>query len=563
MRSFGTTLTCLLLAAPLLAAAPDAGQAIRDRFRGFLAEQEALVAPLMKDAALAYWEATTTGKDEAYQKQAELQTRLETIFTDPKTFAYLKEVRASGAVTDPLERRQLEGLYLQYLGRQLDPQVLAKIIAKQSAVEQKFNTFRARVDGKEITDNEIEQVLKTSTDRAVRRAHYLASKQVGVAVAADVVELAKLRNEAARKLGFRDFYAMQLALGEQDETWLLSLWDELDRLTAEPFRAAKAHIDTVLAGRLGIRPDEMAAWDYSNRFFQEAPNLTTQDFDKPLADKDIAREVGRFYRGIGLDADAIIARSDLYERPGKYPHAYCTDIDRKGDVRSLMNIKPNQSWLDTALHELGHGVYSYYVRRDLPYFLRSEAHIFTTEAVAMMFGRLAENAGFYEAMGFVDGATARAWAPQMDDKLRTQELIFTRWTQVMLRFERGLYANPDQDLDALWWGLVEKYQGLAKPADVPKGAWASKIHIASVPVYYHNYQLGALFASQLEAAISAQVLGGKPYEPAALVGNPKVGAFFREKVFAPGASLPWPEFVKQATGQELGAKAFAARFVKQ
>ncbi|MGV8041009.1 MAG: M2 family metallopeptidase [Thermoanaerobaculaceae bacterium] len=562
MRSFGTTLTCLLLAAPLLAATPDAGQAIRDRFRSFLAEQEALVAPLLKDAALAYWEAATTGKDEAYQKQAELQTRLETIFTDAKTFAYLKEVRASGAITDPLERRQLEGLYLQYLGRQLDPQVLARIIAKQSAVEQKFNTFRAKVDGKETTDNEIELLLKTSTDRAARRAHYLASKQVGVAVAADVVELAKLRNEAARKLGFRDFYAMQLALGEQDEAWLLGLWDELDRLTAEPFRAAKARIDTVLAARLGIKPEEMMAPDYSNRFFQEAPNLTTQDFDKPLSDKDIAREVGRFYKGIGLDADPIIARSDLFERPGKYPHAFCTDIDRKGDVRSLMNIKPNQSWLDTALHELGHGVYSYYVRRDLPYFLRSEAHTFTTEAVAMMFGRLAENAGFFLAMGYIDEATARAWAPQMDDKLRTQELIFTRWTQVMLRFEKGLYANPDQDLDALWWGLVEKYQGLAKPADVPKGAWASKIHIASVPVYYHNYQLGALFASQLEAAISAQILGGKPYEPAALVDNPRVGAFFREKVFAPGASLPWPEFVKQATGQELGPKAFAARFVK-
>ncbi|HPC84564.1 MAG TPA: M2 family metallopeptidase [Thermoanaerobaculaceae bacterium] len=562
MKSFGTTLTCMLLAAPLLAATPDAGQAIRDRFRAFLAEQEALVAPLMKDAALAYWEAATTGKDEAYQKQAELQTKLETIFTDARTFAYLKEVRASGAITDPLERRQLEILYLQYLGRQLDPALLARIIAKQSAVEQKFNTFRARVDDTEVTDNQIEEVLKSSTDRAVRRSYYLASKQVGAAVAADVVELAKLRNEAARKLGFRDFYAMQLALAEQDEEWLLRLWDELDRLTAEPFRAAKARIDAVPAARLGIKPEEMAAWDYSNRFFQEAPNLTTHDFDKPLADKDIAREVGRFYAGIGLDAGPILARSDLYERPGKYPHAFCTDIDRAGDVRTLMNIKPNQSWLDTALHELGHGVYSYYVRRDLPFFLRSEAHIFTTEAVAMMFGRLAENAGFFQAMGYIDEATAKAWAPQMDEKLRTQELIFARWTQVMLRFEKGLYANPDQDLDALWWGLVEKYQRVPRPAEAPKGAWAAKIHIASVPVYYHNYQLGALFASQLEAAISARVLGGKPYEPAALVGNPKVGGFMREKVFAPGASLGWQEFVKQATGQELGPKAFAARFVK-
>lgn len=562
MRGLVTTFSLMLLAGPLLAAGPDTKEALRERFRTFLKEQEALIAPLQKDAALAYWEAATTGKDEAYQKQAELQTKLETVFTDAKAFAFLKEVKASGAVTDPLEQRQLEGLYLGYLGRQLDPQVLAKIIAKQSEVEQKFNTFRASVDGKEITDNAIEEVLKSSTDRTVRQAHYLASKQVGVAVAADVVALAKLRNEAARKLGFRDFFAMQLALGEQDEAWLLSLWDELDRLTVEPFRAAKARIDTVLAARLGITPAEMMPHDYSNRFFQEAPNLTTQDFDKPLADKDIAREVARFYRSIGIDADPILARSDLFERPGKYPHAFCTDIDRQGDVRALMNIKPNQSWLDTTLHELGHGVYSYYVKRDLPYLLRGEAHIFTTEAVAMMFGRLAESAAFFQTMGWIDEPTARAWAPAMDEKLRSQELIFSRWCQVMLRFEKGLYANPDQDLDALWWGLVERYQGLKRPANVPKGAWAAKIHLASVPVYYHNYQLGALLASQLEAALSAQVLGGKPYEPAALVGNARVGAFFKERVFAPGAGLPWQEFVKHATGQELSPKAFAARFVK-
>lgn len=556
-------LTCLLAAFPLLATTPDASQVARQRFRDFLKAQEALVAPLMKDAALAYWEASNTGKEEAYERQAAIQTKLETLFTDTKTFAYLKELKASGAITEPFERRQLDLLYLQYLGRQLDPELLGRIIARQSAIEQKFNTFRARIADRELSDNDIEDILKSSTDREARRASFLASKQVGAAVASDVVELVKLRNEAARKLGFRDFYAMQLALNEQDEAWLLALWDELDRLTAAPFAAAKARTDTVLAARLGIEPGEMQAFDYSNRFFQEAPNLTTQDFDKPLADKDIIKEVGRFFRGIGLDADAIIARSDLYERPGKYPHAYCMDVDRQGDVRSLMNIKPNQSWLDTSLHELGHGVYSYYVRRELPFFLRSEAHIFTTEAVAMLFGRLAENAGYFKAMGFIDEATAKAWAPSMDDKLRTQELIFSRWCQVMLRFEKALYANPDQDLDAVWWSLVEKYQGIAKPAGVPRGAWASKIHIASVPVYYHNYQLGALLASQLESAISAQVLGGKPYEPGMLVDNPKVGAFFKDKVFAPGASLPWQEFVKLATGAELSPKAFAARFVKQ
>ena len=54
----------------------------------------------------------------------------------------------------------------------------------------------------------------------------------------------------------------------------------------------------------------------------------------------------------------MIARSDLYEKKGKSPHAFCTDIDREGDVRVLANIVPNEYWMGTMLHEFGHSVYS-------------------------------------------------------------------------------------------------------------------------------------------------------------------------------------------------------------
>ncbi len=559
MRGFVALTLTIVTVVALTVSAEEVGMA--EKFSSFLKSLEGKVAPLARDSALAGWDAATSGKDEAYARQAELQTRLESIFTSAEDYAFLKQVRASGAVTDPLQKRQLEQLYLAYTGRQIDPELLATIIAKQSAIEQRFNTFRGKVGDAEVTDNQIEEVLASSRDRAVRKSHYLASKQVGAAVAASVVDLVKVRNEAARKLGFRDYYAMQLALGEQDEAWLLGLFDELDSLTAAPFAALKTRIDEVQAGRLGVKPGELEPWDYTDRFFQEAPNLTEADPDKPLATKDLAVEVGRFYKGIGLDADAILAKSDLYERPGKYPHAFCTDIDRAGDVRTLQNIKPNQYWLDTMLHELGHGVYAYYIDRKLPYFLRSEDHTFTTEGVAMLMGRLSSNAAYYRAMGWVDAEGAAALGPALQEKLRMHALIFSRWCQVMLRFEKELYGNPDQDLDAVWWRLVERYQGLKRPAEWPKGGWASKIHIASVPVYYHNYQLGDLYASQLHLAICAALYPGQDEKSVVYVGDARVGAFLKEKVFASGASLPWQEFVKASTGQELSARAFAAQLV--
>ena len=553
----------LLAAVPLLAAGNQDNKAMLQRFREYLRTHQATVAPMEREANLAWWEAATSGKEEAYKRQSELQTKLETVYTDPKTFAFLKEVRAAGVVTDPLEKRQLDRLFLAYLGRQIDPALLARIIAASSAIEQKFSTFRGKVDGKEVTDNEIVEVLANSRNRDERKTYWLASKQVGVALAPDVVALVKLRNEQAVALGFRDYYALQLALNEQDEAWLLSLFDELDRLTAEPFARARKRIGEVQGKRLGVPPDRLMPWDYTDRFFQEGPNLSESNMDAPFAGRDIAKLAAGFYRGISLDADPILARSDLYEHKGKNPHAFCTDIDRKGDVRALLNIKPNQEWLGTTLHEFGHGVYSYYTARSLPYFLRTDNHAFATEGVAMLFERLANNAAFYRALGLVDEPTSVKLAVPMQEKEQMAGLVFSRWSQVMLRFEKELYANPDQDLDALWWKLVERYQGLDRPAEAPVGAWASKIHIVTVPVYYHNYQLGALFAAQLHAAVCRDLYPGQEPSTVIYLGNPRVGVYLKEKVFASGASLQWQEFVKVSTGEPLSPRAFAGQFAKR
>ncbi len=557
MRTFLATAVAVFAAAPLLGANQE-NTSMLEKFRQYLRAHEARVAPMEREANLAWWEAATTGNEAAYARQAELKTKLETVYTDPTAFAFLKQVRAAGAVTDPLEKRELDKLYLAYLGRQLDPALVAKEIAASSAIEQKFSTFRGKVDTREVTDNEIADVLTGSRSRKEHMRYWLASKQVGAALAPDVVALVKLRNQAAVKLGFRDFYELQLALNEQDEAWLLSLFDDLDRLTSGPFREVKARIDGVQGTRLGVAPDRLMPWDYTDRFFQEGPNLSDLDMDAPLAGKDLAKLVAGFYRGIGLDADPVLAKSDLYEHKGKNPHAFSTDIDRNGDVRVLLNLKPNQTWLGTTLHELGHGVYEYNVDRSLPYFLRVEAHAFTTEGVAMMFEHLADNATFYRAMGLVDEQTKAKLTPPMREKERMAGLVFSRWCQVMLRFEKELYANPDQDLDRLWWKLVERYQGLKRPAEAPRGSWASKIHIVTVPVYYHNYELGALYAAQLHAAICRDLYPGLDPSTVVYVGSPKVGTYLTEKVFRPGASLTWQEFVKASTGEPLSPKAFAS-----
>ena len=131
--------------------------------------------------------------------------------------------------------------------------------ARSNAVEKAYSVYRAEVGGKELTENEVRDVLRTSKDSARRRAVWEASKAVGPILAPDLKKLARLRNRAARQLGFKDFHVMQLALAELSQEQVLKLFDELDALTRGPFHAAKAEIDAALARQCGVSVERVAA----------------------------------------------------------------------------------------------------------------------------------------------------------------------------------------------------------------------------------------------------------------------------------------------------------------
>jgi peptidyl-dipeptidase A len=518
------------------------------------------IKPLELTANRAWWVANTSGKDEDFKAKEDAQNKIDAALADKAMFARIKALydgRHKYANSETV--RQLELLYLQYLEKQVSPDLLRKITSKANAVEQAFNVYRPNVDGQELSDSQVRETLKKSTDSRRRQSIWEASKGVGKNVEADLKELVVLRNQAAKELGFANFHVMMLTLNEQTTDGLFKLFDDLDELTKGPFTAAKAEIDEKLAKSFGIKPADLMPWHYHDPFFQESPTVFDADLDLPYKTADILDLCRRFYRGVNLPIERVLERSDLYEKKGKSPHAFCTDIDRDGDVRVLANIVPNEYWMGTMLHELGHSVYSSLnIPATRPYLLRGEAHILTTEGVAMQFERFSKSRAWLEKMGVnvADGAKFDAAAKKVQ---RNQLLIFSRWCQVMLRFEKGMYENPNQDLNALWWSLVEKYQQVKKPAGRNAPDYASKIHICSAPVYYHNYMMGQLFASQVHHAMAKDLNGGD-VNGFLYIDNPKVGEWMTRKVFAMGRLLPWNDLTKFATGAHLSAEAFAKDF---
>ncbi len=549
----------LAAASAVAAMSPSAPAAPADNetlARQFVARHEAAVRPLEIESNARWWEANITGSDAAFQKKEEIETRLNLLLANRETFAQLKSIHAR-PIADKLLARQIEVLYLQYLGQQIDPELIKQTASLSNAVQKAYSVFRAKVDGKELTENDVRDVMRKSTDSARRRAVWEASKAVGPIIEPNLKKLALLRNQAARQLGFKDFHVMQLALSELDQKQVLKLFDELDALTRGPFHAAKAEIDAALAKNCGVKVEELRPWHYHDPFFQESPAIYG-DYDTVYRPLDTIKLCRTFYAGIGLPIDDVLAHSDLYEKPGKCPHAFCQDMDREGDVRVLGNVVPGQEWLATMLHELGHSVYEKNLPRGVPYVLRVESHALTTEGIAMMFERMADDPAWLRAMGIqVPGGNFAAEKRKLS---RNKLLIFSRWCQVMLRFEMGLYDNPEQDLNRLWWDLVEKYQEVKQPEGRDMPDYATKIHIVSAPVYYQSYMMGQLFASQVHHAIAREVYRGADPSTVVYVGSPAVGRFLRERVFAPACTMSWNALTKNATGEELNSRAFAEDF---
>nr|MBA3403053.1 M2 family metallopeptidase [Actinomycetota bacterium] len=435
------------------------------------------------------------------------------------------------------------------LRHQIPSSLREGLVELETSVATRFSRHRGVVAGKEVDDNEIKQFLRESEDSDERREAWEASKTVGREVADDVRELARMRNEAARSLGYRDWFSLSLKTDEMDEDRLVETLAAADRATAAPFSRWKSALDARLAERFGCSVSELYPWHYADPFFQEPPPEGAVDLDPLFKGKDVVALARRTFEGIGFEVEGILDRSDLYPRPGKNQHAFCIDIDRGGDVRILANVIDNQSWTETMLHELGHGVYDLGFDDDLSWLLR-DTHLVTTEASALLFGALAGDRDWLERILEVDPGEAEELEGRLRAARAAELLVFTRWVLVMNAFERALYADPECDLNAVWWELVAQYQLLTPPDGRNAPDWAAKIHVAVAPVYYHTYLYGAIVASQIKDALESAAGG--------LVDRREAGEMLVRKLYAPGASVRWDRLVEQASGKPLSVDSLAS-----
>ncbi|MDQ3713298.1 MAG: M2 family metallopeptidase [Acidobacteriota bacterium] len=477
-----------------------------------------------------------------------------------------------------IQVKQLKAiLYIAAANPEIAKALVKERIAAETAQTEKLFGFDFKIDGKSVTTNAIDKILKESNDLAKRRKAWDASKQVGIGLKDGLANLQRLRNGTVKPLGYKSYYSYQVSDYGMTAEEMQSLMNKINRELRPLYRELHTWARYELAKKYNQPvPDQLPADWITNRWGQDWSEMVTvegMDVNAALKDKSaewIIKEGESFYVSLGFPRlpQSFWDKSSLYPLPAdakykKNNHASAWHLDSENDVRSLMSVEPNAEWFETSNHELGH-IYYYisYTNKDVPVLLREGANRAYHEAIGSMMGLAALQKPFLEARGLVS-KDAKVDQTQLLLREALSNVVFIPFSAgTMPGFEYDLYEKnlPKDQYNKRWWELVKQYQGIVPPSERGEQFCdaCTKTHINDDAAQYYDYALSYVLLFQMHDHIATKILKQDP-RATNYYGNKAVGDFLK-KIMSPGASRDWRVVLKETTGEDLSAKAMLRYF---
>lgn len=304
-------------------------------------------------------------------------------------------------------------------------------------------------------------------------------------------ELVHLRNNMAKKLGFKNFVELgYLRLGRCD----------YDAKMVKNYRAQIAETAVPLsqklykrqAKRLGMKMKDMATYDFNLSFLTGNPKPAgDSDYLVKVATKmydDMSTETSQFFHFM-LDNHLM----DLEARKGKAPGGYMTYMPRYKAPFIFSNFNGTEGDVNVLTHEVGHALQGY-LSADIkvpeyrsPTLESCEIHSMSMEFFAWpyMDGFFKKDAEKY-CFSHLEGAVE-----------------FLPYGITIDEFQHWVYENPNAthlERCAKFSEIEKAYTPHKKWVDCPtfaKGAyWMRQSHVFGSPFYYIDYTLAQVAAMQ-------------------------------------------------------------------
>lgn len=527
------------------------------------------------ESSLASWKSLTDINDkndalsiEKEKALAEFTGKVEVIQT---VKSYLKN---KNKLTD-MQVRQLESILSNasnYPGT--IPQVVNALIEANQKQSSDLFSFEFEIQDhgqtKKLSTNEIDDILKKSTNLDERLAVWTASKEVGKSLKKGLSHLASLRNQIGREMGYTSFFNASTANYDMSSKEMIDL---MDRLLVE-LKPLYTELHTYARYELAKKynqpvPDFIPAHWIGNRWAQEWPGLVnaleSEDGFATKTPEWIVKQAEDFYLSIGFPKlnEKFWSQSDLYppaknETRKKNTHASAWHLDLDQDYRSLMSVEPNAEWFSTTHHELGHIYYFIaYSRPQVPLLLREGANPAFHEAIGSLISLASSQELYLKQEGLIS-ETQKTDEIQFLLNQAFQEVVFLPFgAGTMTHFEHDLYEKdlPIDQYNKTWWAYAKKYQGIVPPTDRGEeyADAATKTHINDDPASYYDYVISSVLYYQLHNHIANKILKQDPRH-CNYYNNKEVGKFLWS-ILEKGKTVDWRQLMKETTGEDINAKA--------
>ncbi|MBI4607294.1 MAG: M2 family metallopeptidase [Planctomycetes bacterium] len=573
-RTWPAIVLCPLLLAPSGAQGPR----LEEEAQAFLALYSSLYAGLSTVSAEASWRASTDVKPEHDGERVGAGKAYSRFAGDRRVIERARALLEAGSALSPLTRRQLERVLLAAAESPgTIPDVVSARVEAESHQASVQDGFEYQLDGRKATANDIDRILSTSRDLEERRRAWEASKEIGRPLKEGLAALQKLRNAVAREMGYSSFYALQVADYDMTVPEMQALLEGFVRDTRPLYRHLHAWTKRKLAARYGapVPAGPIPAHWINNRWGQNWTGIVeAADLDPYFKDRTpewIVKQAEAFYLSLGFPRlpESFWTRSDLYPVPAgsarrKNSHASAWHVDLELDVRSLMSVEPNERWFGTAHHELGH-IYYYlsYARPEVPPILRAGANRAFHEGIGELISIAAQQVPYLKHAGILPREKEIEGIQLLLNEALAETVPFIAWSAgVMSHWEADLYEKdlPPGEYNARWWRYVREYQGIEPPS--PRGEErcdpATKTHVNDDAAQYYDYAIATVLKHQIHDHIARRILKQDPAS-CNYYGSKDAGELL-VSILRQGATRPWREVLREATGEDLSTRALLAYF---
>lgn len=489
----------------------------------------------------ALWNFYVNSTKENADKNALAYENFSKLIANPKILKKLNVFKKNG-ISDENLTKSLNELIKDYTKDVTHVELRKKIENKEYEIAFKFNNCRGEIDGKKYSNTDLINMLENEKNIEMRKKLYYEFEVKGPdLIADDLIDLVKIRNEYAHKLGYNDFFSYEVKEHYKiDEKKLFELLDTLNIKTQKPYSKISYKDDAEIAEFFKIKTHELRPYHYGIQIPGGMPNNINSYIKN---NNQMKQSVLLMYKRMGWDIPKLPILLDIFPKANKHQHGICINVNINKDIRVLLNLRNDFSSIKTLAHDLGHAVYDAGISEHIQYFKRKEATLALTEAVAM----LMESLPLKEDSLINDLTIPKKLFNELNKSRQNELISFVRRYLLYINFEKELYANPNQNIPKLWYNLEKKYLFRNIP-EVLDNKWASIPHFLSHPAYLQNYLRAEIMAAQIyDAAI--EKLGP-------LTKNKNTAEFFRKKLFRFGATLKEEEIIKKLTGKKLSTEAF-------